>query len=212
MARRGHATPKGATRGSGFVLSQVVVRPVRDAAERAQWDRLIHERHYPGFRDMFGDGLRHVAAGPDGRWLALPGWCAGAFKVGVRDAWLGWAPEQQFRRLRLVANNCRFLVLAQGRIPNLASRVLALSVRRLSGDMQAWFGHPVLLAKTFRVKLTPWIRFTEYLRRGAIILISQSGSSLVSSRRLRRWIDLSGVHLTTLIVVFYLDYSYLWNQ
>ena len=39
-------------------------------------------------------------------------------------------------------------MLAQGRVPNLASRVLALSVRRLSGDMQARFGHPVLLAET----------------------------------------------------------------
>ena len=73
MARRGQATPEGATRGLGFALSQVVVRPVRDAAERAQWDRLMDERHYPGFRGMFGDGLRHVAAGPDGRWLALVG-------------------------------------------------------------------------------------------------------------------------------------------
>ena len=48
MARRGQATPEGATRGLGFALSQVVVRPVRDAAERAQWDRLMDERHYPG--------------------------------------------------------------------------------------------------------------------------------------------------------------------
>ncbi len=59
MARRGHATPKGATRGLGFALSQVVVRPVRDAAERAQWDRRMDERHYLGFRGMIGDGLRH---------------------------------------------------------------------------------------------------------------------------------------------------------
>ena len=107
------------------------MRPVRDTAERAEWDRLMGERHYLGFRGMFGDGLRHVAEGPDGEWLALLGWCAGAFKVGARDAWIGWAPEQQFRRLRLVANNCRFLVLA--RVPNLASRVLGLSVRRVSG-------------------------------------------------------------------------------
>ena len=149
MTRRGQATPQGAARGLDFALSQVVVRPVHDAAERAHWDRLMDERHYLGFRGMFGDGLRHVAVGPDGRWLALVGWCAGSFKVGARDAWLGWAPEQQFRRLRLVANNCRFLVLPTGRVPNLASRVLALSVRRLSGDMQARFGHPVLLAETF---------------------------------------------------------------
>ena len=57
MARRGQATSKGATRGLGFALSQVVVRPVRDAAERAQWDRLMDELYYLGFRGMLGDGL-----------------------------------------------------------------------------------------------------------------------------------------------------------
>ena len=149
MSKCGPGTLEGSAGHLGFPLSEVVVRPVRDAAERVEWDRLMDDRHYLGFRGMFGDSLRHVAAGRDGRWLALLGWCAGAFKVGARDAWIGWAPEQQFRRLRLVANNCRFLVVAEGRIPNLASRVLALSVRRLSGDMRERFGRPVLLAETF---------------------------------------------------------------
>ena len=69
------------------------MRPVRDTAERAEWDRLMGERHYLGFRGMFGDGLRQVAGGPDGEWLALVGWCAEAFKVGARDARIGWARE-----------------------------------------------------------------------------------------------------------------------
>ena len=59
----------------------------------------------------------------------------------ARDAWIGWVPEQQFRRLRLVANNTRFLILPAARAPNLASRVLALSARRLSSDMEAALGH-----------------------------------------------------------------------
>ena len=133
----------------GLTLKEVRVRPVRDAWERAEWDRLMDEHHYLGFRGMVGGGLRHVAEGPDGRWLALVGWAPGAFKVGVRDAWLGWAAEQRFRRLRLVANNTRFLVLPGCRIRNLASRALSLSTRRLSADMEALHGHPVLLAETF---------------------------------------------------------------
>ena len=139
----------GAAGGLAYPLSAVSVRLVSDPDERARWDRVMDDGHYLGFRGMFGDGIRHVAVGPDGAWLALLGWCAGAFKVKARDAWIGWAPEQQFRRLRLVANNCRFLVLPGGRVPNLASRALALSARRLSGDMEARFGHPVLLAETF---------------------------------------------------------------
>ena len=94
--------------------------------------------HYLGFKQFAGRGLRYVAKW-NGEWLALLGWCAGAFKVKARDAWIGWAPEQRFRRLRLVANDCRFLVLPGGRAPNLASRALALSVRRRSGC--GFYGH-----------------------------------------------------------------------
>ena len=129
-------------------LAALTVRPVRDAAEQATWDRLMAQHHYLGFRGMVGGGLRHVAETPDGTWVAMLGWCAGAFKVAARDHWIGWAREVQFRRLHLIANNCRFLVLPQGCM-NLASKVLMLSMRRLSADMQTKFGHPVLLAETF---------------------------------------------------------------
>ena len=42
-------------------LSEVSVRPRRDAAERAEWDRLMDAHHYLEFRCRFGGGLRHVA-------------------------------------------------------------------------------------------------------------------------------------------------------
>ena len=45
-------------------------------------------------------------------WLALVGWHAGAFKLKARDRWIGWLPEQQFRRLHLIANNARVPHLA----------------------------------------------------------------------------------------------------
>ena len=125
------------------------MRPAAGGAERAEWDRLMDEHHYLGFRRLFGGGVRHVAETADGRWLALLGWQCGAFKAKARDAWIGWTPEQQFRRLRLVANNTRFLILPDARAPNLASRALSLSLRRLSSDMEAALGHPALLAETF---------------------------------------------------------------
>ena len=82
-------------------------------------------------------------------WLALVGWHAGAFKLKARDRWVGWLPEQQFRRLHLIANNARFLILPGCGAVNLASRVLGLSLRRLPGDFHAMHGHPILLAETF---------------------------------------------------------------
>ena len=108
----------------------------------------MREHHYLPYRGLFGRSLRQVAVRGE-TWLALLGWQAGAFKVGVRDAWIGWTREQQFSRLHLVANNARFAVLEAGRVPNLASRALGLGLRRLSRDMRAAHGHPVLLAETF---------------------------------------------------------------
>ena len=130
-------------------LRRVAVRPVRGEAERARWDALMRDHHYLGFRGMIGNSLRHVAERPDGAWVALLGWRAGAHKLAARDRWIGWTAEQRSRRLHLVANNARFLILPGRSEPNMASRALGQSLRRLSDDMRAAHGHPVLLAETF---------------------------------------------------------------
>ena len=85
----------------------------------------------------------------DGQWLALLLWAAAAFKCTAREAWIGWHPALAWQRLHLVANNVRFLLLPWVSVPNLASRVLGLSVRRLSADWQHAWTHPILLVETF---------------------------------------------------------------
>jgi len=129
-------------------LREVTVRPTVGTGERCRWDALMSAHHYLAFRGLVGRSVRHVAV-LDERWLALVGWHAGAFKLGARDRWIGWLPEQHFRRLHLIANNARFLILPGCAAANLASRVLGLSLRRLSGDFHAVHGHPVVLAETF---------------------------------------------------------------
>ena len=116
--------------------------------ERARWRELMRQHHYLGFESIIGESLWYVASvGND--WVALLGWGSAALKCGVRDQWIGWDRELQWRRLHLVANNVRFLMLPTWTQPNLASRVLALNVRRLSPDWEVYHGHPVLLAETF---------------------------------------------------------------
>ena len=144
MAKR--AKPRVAGAGGA---RRVTVRPVRGEAERARWDALMRDHHYLGFRGMIGNSLRHVAERSDGVWVALLGWRAGAHKLGARDKWIGWTAEQRSRRLHLIANNVRFVILPGCSEPNLASRVLGRSLRRLSDDMCGAHGHPVLLAETF---------------------------------------------------------------
>lgn len=142
------------------ILGDVRVRPVRGIEEQRRRDRLAASRHCPGFKGFCGRALRHAAAA-DGTWPAPVGWQAGAFRAAVRDAWLGWSAAQRHPRLCLVAGNSRFPV--PDRIPNLASRVLALGLRRLSRDMQALHGRPVLLCGTFADRP----RFAGTCRRAA---------------------------------------------
>jgi len=125
----------------------LVVRLVR-REERNCWRGLMRQHHYLGFEHIVGESLWYIASVEE-EWAALLGWGSAALKCGVRDRWIGWDPALQFRRLHLVANNVRFLILPGWNRPNVASRVLALNIRRLSQDWEICHGHPVLLAETF---------------------------------------------------------------
>ena len=129
-------------------LHAVRVRPTRGAQEHRQWDRLVARHHYLSFEALFGKALRHVATLGE-TWIALLGWQAAALKLGPRDRWIGWSRQQKLRRLHLVIQNSRFVILPGWHVRNLASRVLGLSLRRLSDDMLATHGSPVLLAESF---------------------------------------------------------------
>lgn len=134
---------------TGFELVRAVqVRLVESAAEVRRWDATIRQHHYLGLKAMIGETLRYVAE-VDGEWVALLGFASAALKGTPRDRFIGWIPEQQEARRIYIANNVRFLILPSYHIANLGSRVLGLTLRRLSDDWQAVHGHPVVLCETF---------------------------------------------------------------
>ena len=128
-------------------LSAVAVRPI-EAAERERWDELIRAHHYLGLKALVGRSLRYVAH-CEGQWLALLGWASAAKKCAARDAWIGWSAPLQWQRIGLLANNARFVLLPGPRVPNLASKILAANLARLSADWLSVHGQPLLLAETF---------------------------------------------------------------
>jgi hypothetical protein len=130
------------------VLAQVTVRLLAEA-EVGQFNFYLEREHYLQSSRFAGQSLRYVAE-VDGQWVALLTFSAPALHLKAREQWIGWSPRQRARRLGLVVNNSRFLVLAERqRYPNLASRVLGLALRRLSADWQERWGHPVLVVESF---------------------------------------------------------------
>lgn len=96
-----------------------------------------------------GQRLLYAAVDPSGRWLAVLVFNAAAKHLKARDQWIGWNRTQRERRLSLVANNSRFLILPDAHQPNLGSRVLRQALDRLSDDWLAAYGHPLLVVETF---------------------------------------------------------------
>ena len=131
--------------GRAVDLRAVRVRPTHGASEHRLWDRLVATHHYLPFGGLFGKGWRQVATlGPT--WVAQVGWQAAALKLAARDRWIGWSPAQKRRRLHLVVQHSRFVVLPWVRVPRLASHVLARVARRLPADWhQRYRIRPVLL-------------------------------------------------------------------
>ena len=116
--------------------------------ERVRWRELMEQHHYLGYEHIVGESLCYVATHSN-QWVALLGWGSAALKCGVRDRWIGWERWLQWRRLHLIANNVRFLILPGSNQPNVASRLLALNLKRLSRDWELYHGHAILLAETF---------------------------------------------------------------
>ena len=129
------------------ILDEVSLRPI-EPEERDRFDELICREHYLGSADLVGEQLRYVAE-YRGQWVGLLAWSAAAFHLKDREAWIGWTVRQKRRRLTLVVNNSRFLIRTEGRVPNLASRVMKLCLQRLSADWLHVYGHEVLVAESF---------------------------------------------------------------
>ena len=93
-------------------VSHVSVRPA-ERAQEARYQELIAQAHYLGALPKIGETLWYMASFRGG-WVALLSFSAAAWKCTVRDRWIGWNFRLQFDRLKLIANNRRFLILPHG--------------------------------------------------------------------------------------------------
>lgn len=131
------------------LLDAITVSLVEDPAEVARFDSLIEREHYLHTATSVGAVLRYVAKHQD-QWVGLLVFASPAWHLKPRERWLQWNPSRLDERRHLLAQNTRLLILpSTGQWPNLASRILSLTTRRLSQDWQARYGTPVLALETF---------------------------------------------------------------
>jgi hypothetical protein len=117
--------------------------------ERRAVRAVLAQFHYLGWRLSVGENLQYVARSGNGQLVAVLVFGAAAWKCAARDQWIGWTPAQREARLGWIANNQRFLIAPWVRVRYLGSHLLSAVVRRIAGDWQRKYGHPVVLVETF---------------------------------------------------------------
>ena len=128
------------------LLKRLKVRAL-EAQEYQRAGELLDREHYLGDVPQGRQLLQAVES--NGQWVALLDWGPATWKLADREEWIGWTPQQKAERLGLVVLNRRFLILGKTRMPNLASRSLALAIKALPEQWEQAHGYQPLLAETF---------------------------------------------------------------
>jgi len=132
-------------------LQPVEVVPVGGAESRTArtWNQLLNRYHPLGAGPLCGAQMRYAIRSRTGEWLGGLAFSAAAWRLQVRDEWIGWDEEARRAHLPEVIANSRFLILPELRVPDLASHVLGQVLRRLQGDWQQRYGYKPWLVETF---------------------------------------------------------------
>jgi len=131
-------------------FAPIEIETVETLDQRLLFRELVGRHHYLGHKVPFGAHLRYLlyVCRPERVVVGCIQFSSAAWRMAVRDAWIGWDDATRQRNLPQVVNNSRFLLLPWVRVKNLASSVLSLAVRRMAADWPGRYGVEVLLVET----------------------------------------------------------------
>ena len=132
-------------------FAPVWVKPVRDDEARRRFRELIERYHPLGYKVPFGAHLEYLVSvsQPEPRVVGCLQFSSAAWRIAVRDRWIGWDDATRARHLPQLVNNSRFLLLPWVQVKNLATATLARVLRRLPEDWQIQYAVRPLLVESF---------------------------------------------------------------
>lgn len=134
--------------GSVEAFLPLQVELVQNKLQRQFFRELVSRYHYLGYAMPYGARLQYLVYvdRPRREVVGCVQFSSPAWRIKVRDQWIGWDDATRRLRLQHVVNNSRFLVLAQ--IDNLASKMLSGVMRHLRGDWLGQYGVEPWLVET----------------------------------------------------------------
>ena len=179
--------------GSVGAFLPLDVQLVKRAKQRQLFKDLVSRYHYLGYAMPFGARIQYLVyvSRPRGQVVGCVQFSSPAWRMKVRDQWIGWDDATRGRALQHIVNNSRLLILPK--IRNLSSMLLSCVLRRLRSDWLEHYGVLPYLAET----LVDRERFYGGCYRAAnwIVLGKTSGRG-----RMDRAHELHGARVKTVMV------------
>lgn len=145
-----HSEPQAEWMGSAGQLEPLELEVVEGRQDLRRWRQWVERYHYLGYRVPVGAQLCYWVRSPrsSDQVLACLLWSSPAWRIAVRERWIGWSEEQRRANLQLIVNNARFLILPWVRVRGLASKILSRCAQRLPLDWENRYGYRPLLLET----------------------------------------------------------------
>ena len=134
--------------GSVEEFAPLDVQLVESRKQRQLFKDLASRYHYLGYAMPYGARLQYLVyvSRPRREVVGCVQFSSPAWRIKVRDQWIGWDDGTRKLRLQHVVNNSRLLVVA--RIGNLASMMLSCAMKRLRTDWHRRYGLDPWLVET----------------------------------------------------------------
>jgi transposase len=129
-------------------LPDVHIEIAESTEEKSLWNEYVDRYHYLGYTPLAGAQLKYFVYSAE-EVTALLGFGSSAWRIAPREWYIGWSDEQRRKRLHLVVNNARFLILPWVFSPNLASMVLSGVTKRIGNDWESRYNYRPVLLETF---------------------------------------------------------------
>ena len=134
--------------GSVEEFAPLNIELVERRQQRQLFQELLSRYHYLGYAMPYGARLQYLVyvSRPRREVVGCVQFSSPAWRMKVRDQWIGWDDASRQLRLQHIVNNSRLLVVA--RIDNLASMVLSGALKRLRTDWRQQYGVDPWLVET----------------------------------------------------------------